>query len=560
MSTQERIYSFVKENRYLVLVLVLGSVLRLILLSQNPPSLNWDEVSHGYNAYSILKTGKDEWGNFLPLIFRAYGDYKLPSYIYLTLIPIYFLGLNSLSVRLISILAGILTILFTYLLAKKIFGEKVGLLSAFLVAIEPWSLFLSRGAFEANLALTFVVSGIYYFLEGLKKPKKLIASALLLGLSLWTYNSARVFVPLLVISILLIYKDSLLIIWKKNRKISYLSILIILLFFIPMLWQLINPIGQARYSWVAVLDEGAISQINEARVSSDLPQPLNILLNNKATFFSKRFISNWISHFNPVFLFIKGGTHYQFSIPNTGLINWINAPLLLFGLFHLAKSKGKKRLLLFSWLLLAPIPSSLTREAPHVLRSITLLPIPMIVSSYGFWMIYKRVNYKRILIIGYFLILSIFFGKYAQSYLNEYRNNYSWAWQYGYKQATEYIKENYSSYEKIIMTKKYGEPHEFILFYWPWEPESYQDDSNLVRFYQSDWYWVDRFDKFYFVNDWEIPKNEWENFALESGSEINCEGVKCLLITSPENHPKTWSKLKTINYLNGQKAFEIYEN
>ncbi|MBU2577901.1 hypothetical protein KKA69_03645, partial [Patescibacteria group bacterium] len=72
----------------LVLILFFSFLVRIYSLEKIPPSLNWDEVSHGYNAYSIIKTGKDEWGITLPLIFRAYGDYKLPFYIYLTTIPV----------------------------------------------------------------------------------------------------------------------------------------------------------------------------------------------------------------------------------------------------------------------------------------------------------------------------------------------------------------------------------------------------------------------------------------------------------------------------------------
>jgi hypothetical protein len=124
-----------------------------------------------------------------------------------------------------------------------------------------------------------------------------------------------------------------------------------------------------------------------------------------------------------------------------------------------------------------------------------------------------------------------------------------------------YIKENYEEYDKIIITKKYGEPHEFLLFFWPWDSQKYQDDPNLIRFEQSNWFWVDRFDKFYFVNDWEIPKEEGI-FVLESEKEeVDCTtDLKCLLITSPANYPEDWKNLKVINFLNGEPAFEIYEN
>src|SRR5690606_7450646 len=135
---------------------------RFLYLDEIPVSLNWDEVSHGYNAYSILRTGKDEWGQTMPLIFRAYGDYKLPVYIYLTAISEAVFGVNEFAVRFVSALAGVGIVYFMYLLGERLYSKRVGLWSAFLAALSPWSLFLSRGAFEANLGLLFAIAGLYF--------------------------------------------------------------------------------------------------------------------------------------------------------------------------------------------------------------------------------------------------------------------------------------------------------------------------------------------------------------------------------------------------------------
>jgi len=126
----------------LILIIVLAAFFRLYKIFDTPPSLNWDEVSHGYNAFSILKTQKDEWGVRFPLIFRAYGDYKLPLYIYLTVFSEMVFGLNTFSVRFVSILSGIGLVLVAYFISLRVFKEKnISLLSAFLVTLSPWSLF-----------------------------------------------------------------------------------------------------------------------------------------------------------------------------------------------------------------------------------------------------------------------------------------------------------------------------------------------------------------------------------------------------------------------------------
>lgn len=555
-------------DAYLFLIVVLAGILRLLYLDYAPPSLNWDEVSHGYNAYSILTTGKDEWGLSFPAIFRAYGDYKLPGYIYLTAISEKFLGLNELAVRLPGALAGIGTVIFTYLVVFELFKKKgLANLSAFLVAVEPWSLFLSRGAFEANLSLFFIVSGVYYFLKSFAKPKFLIPSAILVGLSVWTYNSARIFVPILGIVLVIVYWKELSGQFKKNKAVFVVPFAVILLFFIPMFIQLLQPIGQARYGKVSILDEGAIATINQARNTSKLPTTLNRLVNNRYAYFTQKFVINWASHYSGTFLFFKGGTDYQFSIPGRGIIYWVDIIPMIVGLLWLVVKRSKANALLIAWFLLSPIPSAITNEAPQVLRAIVMLPVPMIITATG---VYEIANWLHIrfrissgaVIAIYVVLIYLFLENYGIDYIKSYRINYSWSWQYGYKQAVTYAKDHYGDYDKIITTKDYGEPHEFFLFYLKYSPDKYRNDPNLIRFEQSNWFWVDRFDKFYFVNDWQIPKDK-AVFVLESKKEtIDCtkKSTRCLLITSPGNYPKNWRILSTINFLDGKPAFQFLDN
>jgi len=543
------------KNKALFFILFLAFAVRVSFLTYTPPSLNWDEISHGYNAYSILKTGKDEWGKTMPISFRAYGDYKLPVYIYLTAVSELFFGLAPLAVRLPSALAGTITVILTYLLVKELVKkEKVALLSAFLMAVEPWSLFLSRGAFEANLAPALIVSGVYFFLKARSNPSFLIPGSTLLGLSVWTYNSARIFVPLLIIVLAVIYWQNIKKGFSVSKRTVVFPLLIVFFFLAPMFFQLFRPAGFARYGWVAILDEGAINKILDLRLKINAPYPIPRLISNKATYFAKIFTKNYFSHFSPEFMFFKGGTNYQFSVPDRGLIYFLNLPFFVLGLIYLIKNyKNKSHQLILTWFLLSPIASSLTREAPQVLRSAVMLPMPMVISALGFGWVIKN----KWAVTGYVLALLLFLENYLTAYFTEYRLNYSWSWQYGYKEAVNYIKENYEKYDKIIVTKKYGEPHEFLLFYLQYAPSKFVNDPNLVRFFQSNWYWVDRFDKFYFVNDWQV-----KDMKLESGGTVDCSPstVHCLLISSPDNSPSGWRKLETIKFLDSKPAFEMYEN
>src|SRR3989338_10757572 len=144
------------EKILFLLILVLFLVTRLYKISEIPASVYWDEASIGYNAYSILKTGKDEWGDFFPLHFRAFGEFKLPVYIYTSAIFVKLFGLNEFSVRISAVLFSLGVVILTYFLAKKLSGSiQIGLWSIFFITISPWFFIFSRTGFEVTAGLMF---------------------------------------------------------------------------------------------------------------------------------------------------------------------------------------------------------------------------------------------------------------------------------------------------------------------------------------------------------------------------------------------------------------------
>ncbi len=524
-----------KSKLPIIFIVILAFIIRIIFINSFPPSLNWDEVSHGYNAYSILKTGRDEWGNIMPLIFRCYGDFKLPLYIYSTVIPVFLFGLNTFSVRLISILAGTLSTFLIYLIVKKILPNQKSIiyLASLIFCFSPVTIFLSRIALEANLFMFLFLLSFYFLLS-----QKYSLSTIFYGLSLFTYNSSRVLLPFYLVALIFI-------LFKQQTKLSkklLLKFLPFIILVILTIFQTFNQSGQARYQWVSLLDSGSINQINELR------QTYPRFLVNKLTYFTYSATKNYLSHFNPQFLFFNGGSNYQFSIPNFYLIFPFFLPFLILGLIFLFKNikKDNFKLVLF-FFFTAPIPSAITRDAPHVLRSIIFFPLAIIIISFGLKYLF-RLSPKISLVI---LILVLLFSQISfwPKYFS-YARNYSSSWQYGYSQVISYLKDVYHDYDKIIFTKKYGEAHEFLLFYWPWDPSNYHQDTFKNWDYHATWYWVNAFDKFIFINDWEI-KDYTKNLSSES---------KILLVTSPHNYNEnSYNSIKTINFLDNSVAFEILD-
>jgi 4-amino-4-deoxy-L-arabinose transferase-like glycosyltransferase len=147
-----------KNKIILTVIVLLGAFLRLVNLGNLPNSYSPDELAQGYTAYSILQTGKDEWGSRNWFNLQSFGDYKPPIQTLLMIPSIKLFGLTPLAVRLPNAIFSIFTILLTYLISDLIFkNKKISLFSALFISISPWALPMSRIALEANL-IVFIIS------------------------------------------------------------------------------------------------------------------------------------------------------------------------------------------------------------------------------------------------------------------------------------------------------------------------------------------------------------------------------------------------------------------
>ncbi|MFH1864019.1 MAG: glycosyltransferase family 39 protein [bacterium] len=197
-----------KKLTYILLgIIVLISILtRFVKLSKYPPAITWDEAAVGYNAYTILHWGKDEWGKILPLTFKSFGDDKNPVHVYLTVPFIGIFGLNEFATRAPSALFGVLNVVVIFFLARVMFkSNTVALIAALFLSVSPFNIQFSRFNHELNFAIFFFIAGVYFFYKGLKTNKRLIIiSFLLLGFDLLTYQSAKVVTPVLVLLLIVL--------------------------------------------------------------------------------------------------------------------------------------------------------------------------------------------------------------------------------------------------------------------------------------------------------------------------------------------------------------------
>jgi len=322
-------------------VLLLGIIIRIWNIEKNPSGFFCDEASIGYNAYSILHSAKDEYGNFIPLFFKAFGEYKNPVDIYSTIPFVAVFGLNELSVRMTSTFFSILTIFVFYFIGKKLFGSGGGLLFMLVYSITPWAIHMARINLEGFNQLIFFISLAILFQIKFYKNQKLvylILNNLLLGVATYCYFPARIIIPLFVfINDLIILTQSKKIKWPLISMLSYLLIIS----------PLINHLffGQGLSRW------GQVSLFNEKNINP---------------FF--KIIQTYLLHFSPDFLFLKGdiGMTGQFitrhSIRGIGELFLWQLPFVIVGIYFLMSSKLKIFPAVILLLLLFPIPSSLTAD------------------------------------------------------------------------------------------------------------------------------------------------------------------------------------------------------
>jgi 4-amino-4-deoxy-L-arabinose transferase-like glycosyltransferase len=500
----KRISQYLNKNLILLLFIVfLASFLRLYALDKIPASLNPDEVSLGYTSFSLLKTGADEHGRFLPLALESFGDWKLPVYSYIGMIPIALFGLNDFSTRLTSALAGILAVVLFYFISKRLFKkEKLALISSLFFAISPWSIYFSRAAYEVNLATTFFLAGFLLFLEFLEKEKNrnkwLFLSIIFFSITLFTYNSFIIFSPIFVLGLLIIYKE------KINPNRSFLFSIFLLVFFLSISIFYSIFVSTNKTSTLLVFnDKNTIYQRVEAlRADNYIGQlkPLEQIIYNRFTGGLYQFGQNYLVAFSPTFLFDKGGEKLVDNLGYFGNLYLIDALFIFLGLSGMFLQKEKSLKLILLWLILSPIPSALTKNPQSSTRLFLLMPVLVILSSYGFYQTFvylkKRNLLNYILKILVVIILTYNVLLFMDGYFVHLNAQRVIFWKYGYKQAVE-LSQKYPRYN-IVMRGPENFVYIYFLFYNQYDPNKFRSQVKYYSRNSEGYLYVKSFGRFSF--------------------------------------------------------------
>jgi 4-amino-4-deoxy-L-arabinose transferase-like glycosyltransferase len=502
-----------KNKLILILILIISLGFRIYRVGQYPPLL-WDEASLGYNAYSILKTGKDEYGNTLPLIFKSFGDYKPGFYVYLSIPFIGVLGLNQLAVRLPSVILGSLTPLVLYLLVKEVSkDERLSLISAGVLAVLPWHIHFSRGAWEVNVLTFLVTLGTYGVIKWLadEQVKWLITglSSFLFGLV--TYQGAKLVDPLIGLAL------GYLVLRTKNFELGELKKYIVPKFLIPGFifviltawWYVASFSGPAsnRLKVASLFSYRRPSQEVEQILSEDKLTVKNIhyyLFHGDWLHFLRGGMSRYFNHFSPRFLGFEGDwQNARHSAPYFGVIGHFGLILLILGLiFFVSKNKNWRNEFWIYWLIALPLPAVLTRDSVSSVRALPMIIAISFFIAYGISNIMDIFKNNARLFITCYLLLIIFFvsdfGYYLDLYYNHMVKLNPKQWLYGHNQAVNYIADNQNQFDRIKMTNFYGQPYIFYLFFTKYPPSQFQSQVVFEQSNQVDVGSVKKIDKISF--------------------------------------------------------------
>ena len=486
---------FKKPIALLVIIVLIGSFIRLYNLADIPSGFHEDEAHIGYNAYSLLKTGKDKNGVFLPLAIDQFGDFRPSGLHFLTVPSVAAFGLNEFATRFPVAIFGILSIIVLYFLSLEIFKNKaVSVIAAAMLSLNPWHIIASRSTSESIVSLFFVMLGIFWILKAIRVQKKQLIIFLLgfvsLFISFLFYHAARYFVPFF-----LVYLFYLVLAQKKTRVVFAVfgAILAACLLFL-----MTYSSGAGRPAEISIFSTKATDITLYRQKMEDIGQnPLiTRFFHNKFVDYSFVALTNYGKHFSPDFLFFQGGLPPRYMVPWNGNFYLVDGIFILSGLFFLTLllyQKEKSTSFLFIpvvWVLLGPIPAAFTFEdIPHFQRSIMMLPGLILIAAYGAYMLAITLKGRRRQVI--LSVLGILLAYNLLSFMHDYfhhlnlhnaiyRNE-------GEKDLVLSLKKIQKDYSSILVTSANANNLIFYLFYDKIDPAYFQSigsprDKDGLRF------------------------------------------------------------------------------
>ena len=440
--------SFWKQHYlfFVFVVIALAAVLRFWELGSNPAALNRDEAALAYNAFLLQQTGMDEWQQPWPLALRSFGDYKLLGYS-ASIIPFFYMfGWHDWVVRLPAALAGVGIVIISIAIARWSWNwpRSWSVMLGVFIAVQPVFIFFSRMAWEANVALFFLLLSCWFFWRGIKKPSLIFDAIglIIFVIASFTYNTPVFMIPILCV----------LLIWSRGiKKPQHWLFPVVGLCALGAanVWLLHSVIAQ-KNSVTVFADEHLWSQWSEYRTG--LPSWQQRILGNRWLFYAEQIAIRFYKSFSPEFLVIKGGQHPWHAIPSHAHLLLATYLLSFTGMLS-SISEWRKKIFTFSWpkgLLVLTLfslwPAIITVDAPHATRSLLFLWCLVVWSTIGLqqlWHWQWPATISKIIVPIIVIFVSVGAVNYLRDYFISYRAQSSVILEAGLKETLADVQQKY---------------------------------------------------------------------------------------------------------------------
>lgn len=365
---------------FLLLALIIGASLRLILLDRLPTAIGNDELQYVLNARSFYQSGTDITGSinvFSPFLFHypkgANPQAELPYLLLMYLVGPF--SLSLLNARLLGAIMSTLTILLGYLIGKKLFNQRVGVITAFTFALNPWFIFIGRTAYEMAPAMFFYLLAFYVLLST-KKWHILLALPLFL-LGFYSYIGTKlIFLPLIAVTCYYLWKV------RRQDRTYYLTLSVVALLITLLTAYMLSHSSVSRISEILTpLSPQVASDVDGLRKIT-MANPLSGFFINKITIYFLQIVSKAMEVFSPSYLFLGGDLF--FSLFRQGLFYLVDSVFLIWGLIALYKKQKREFYLVGFLALVGIIPQLLHTQRDNFTPHITMMiPFFLIIIAYG---------------------------------------------------------------------------------------------------------------------------------------------------------------------------------
>jgi len=439
-----------------VIALLAGIGLRVVRLDRVPPGLDQDEACNGYDAYSILETGRDQHGNLMPLAIQAFNDYRMPLFDY-SLVPLVAaFGLRPVSVRLGAAMWGAVDMAAIVFIAGLLLGWPGAAIAALLTAFSPWHLFYSRFAHEAiTSSATIDLAMAAFFLWVTRRGDRwLLLSALFFGLSLYAYSITKLFAPLMIGWLVLLY-------WRELRQAGHEALAalgMVGLFAVPQAVLIgLHPEMMVRYRTTSVLHRAGSLAIGLQAVAA-----------------------GWASYFTPSYLFTAGDVSVFNHVQHFGQLLPVQAPLIALAAIGLFAAPYRKLIVLLTgWLMLAALPAALLKDSPSALHGVLASEPWTLLSASGFTTLLDLVAGIPVVTACAAVLIPawvVFSGvQFVRSYFVDYPIAAARNFQYGLEEVVRSLGGLGDENEPVVFPlDDINQPYIYVLFFMHYPPARFQ--------------------------------------------------------------------------------------